>query len=309
VAPAPSLKPGEKAEILFAAEAPRTEKDDKGKPALASLEPIAFLVNGQFRECYAVGGPANAEGAVSKSVLGKLNLAYTRGRRYPVWWRGAPWGEAEAVHSCMDQDLDLTGCFRLHSATADAAVPRDLNGIAFTGELPEGSHPALRMKASPQERGVFLDAAVAAFAEQHVHTLRSRVHLDAVWKTQLRANHDALAGNALVQIPTGKPRIYRSYRLFLVLEEEGAQYRSVLASFHKTRITLDSGEDPPKAGQEMDEENGADKELFFDNFPLFAGEPDAVISRHTYYEDWNFSVHRRIGAKYQLVYSGCGGGA
>jgi hypothetical protein len=306
--PAPPLKAGEKSEIIFAVEVPHSEKDEKGKPALASVEPIAFLVDGQLRECYKFG-PANSEDAVSKTVLDKLNRAYAPVHHYPVWWRGASWGEAEAVSSCMDEDLDLTGCFRLHPAAPENAVPKELNGTAFTGRLPVASHPPLRLKASLQDRTLFLEAAVAAFAKANVRTAPQRIHLETVWKTQLRAGHAAIVASALIQMQAGKPRTYHSYRLFLVIEENNGRYEPVLTSFHKTTITLDSGADSPKPGEELDEENDTDKEVFFDNFPLFAGEPDVVISRHTYYEDWNFSVYRRNGESYQLVYTGCGGGA
>ncbi|MGA3082055.1 MAG: hypothetical protein ABSD44_11810 [Terracidiphilus sp.] len=306
--PALPLKAGERGDILFAAEAPSSEKDETGKPALASLEPIAFIVGGQLRECYNFG-PANAENAIGKIVLDTLNRAYAPGHRYPLWWRGVPWGEAEAVHSCIDEDLDLTGCFRLHPAAPENVVPKELNGTAFTGNPPTASHPPLRLKASLQERTLFLQAAATAFAKKDVRTAPQRIHLETVWKTQLRAGHTALVSSALVQMHADKPQTYRSYRLFLVIEESHGQYEPVLTRFHKTTLTLDSGADSPKPGEQLDEEKDTDKEVFFDNFPLFAGESDAVITRHTYYEDWNFSVYRRNGESYRLVYTGCGGGA
>jgi hypothetical protein len=305
--PSPPLKAGEKAEILFAAEAPSSALDEKGKPALASLEPIAFLVGDELRECY-VFGSANAQDAVNKTVLDRLNRAYSPGHHYSLWWRGAPWGNAESVHSCIDEDLDLTGCFRLHPEAAGSAIPKNLKGTAFTGKLPAVSHPALRTTATPPERALFLQAAAVAFAEQHVHTSAQRIHVDTIWKTQLRAEHTALAASALVQLLGDKPRTYHSYRLFLVIEEDKGTYKPVLTHFHKTTITLDGSADQPKPGEELDEENDADKEVFFDNFPLFANEPDVVITKHTYYEDWNFSVYRWKDENYQLVYNGCGGG-
>jgi hypothetical protein len=209
----------------------------------------------------------------------------------------------------MDEDLDLTGCFRFHPGVAGNAVPKDLKGTAFTGKLPAASHLAVRLKANSQERAEFLQAAVAAFAVEHIRTTAQRIHIETVWKTQLRAGSTALASSALVQVPSGKLRTYQSTRLFLVLEENNGQYAPVLMHFHKTTVTLDGAASPPKLGEELDEENGTDKEVFFDNFPLYAGEPDVVITRHSYYEDWNYSIYRRIGARYQLVYTGCGGGA
>jgi hypothetical protein len=302
------LKAGDHPEILFAADAPPTEKDEHGKPALASLEPIAFLVGDKFRDCSA-SGPADAEDGVSKAVLNQLNRAYTPGRRYPLWWRGALWGEAEAVHSCMDQGLDLTGCFRLHPQAPGSGIPKDLHSTVLTGNQPAPDHPALRSKASPEERTIFLQSASAAYAEHDIRATPAHIRTDDVWKTQLRADHVSLAGNTLAQISSGKPLTYNSYRIFLVPEEDDGRYVPVLASFRKVRFYLDQGGEPPKPGEELDEGNGTDKEVFFDNFPLFPGEPDAIITRHTYYEDWNFSIYRRSGSSYQLVYTGCGGGA
>jgi hypothetical protein len=39
----PPVKPTDHPEILFAAQAPDSEKDDSGKPTLAAFEPIAFV--------------------------------------------------------------------------------------------------------------------------------------------------------------------------------------------------------------------------------------------------------------------------
>ena len=96
--------------------------------------------------------------------------------------------------------------------------------------------------------------------------------------------------------------------MFLVLEENNGTYLPVLSHFHKATISLEDTTNPPKPGEVLDEENGADKEVYVDNFPLFPGEPDAIITEHTYYESWAYSVYRRIGTNYQLLYTGCGGG-
>ena len=112
---APTLRPGDKPNLLFVASAPGAEKDENGKPALASLDPVAFFVGSEIRGC-ATAHPAPGEGYVPKATIQTLNRAYTAGRRYPLWWRGAPWGEAEAVNSCIDGSdgdyLDFVGCFR-----------------------------------------------------------------------------------------------------------------------------------------------------------------------------------------------------
>jgi len=174
--------------------------------------------------------------------------------------------------------------------------------------MPAASHPPLHTKASPQERALFIQSAVASYAERHIHASPQRIRVDEIWKIQLSVDDTALTGSALFQLPASKPRTYHSYRLFMVVEEKDGQYYPILTHFHKTIITLDGADNTPKPGEELDEENETDKEVFFDNFPLYANEPDVIITRHTYYEDWNYSIYRRQGKEYQLIYTGCGGG-
>jgi hypothetical protein len=303
-----SIKDVPKAEILFAAQAPPSVKDENGKPALATLEPIAFLVGGELRDCYDHKSQVAAD-AMEKTVRARLSRAYAPKESFPLWWRGRPWGRALAVNACYDEDLDFKGCFKLISEEPHSAVPKDFAGIAFSGKTPAYSHPAVRAKADPSDRRALLKALGAAFAKHDLHFDLSRIHIESVWKTQLRSGTLALTGSALVQVPAASPQTYDSYRMFLVAEENNGLFVPVQTSFHKTTIKLEGSDWPPKPGEEIDEENDTDLEVFFDNFPIFAGEPDAVITRHTYYEDWNFSVYRRKGATYQLVYTGCGGGA
>jgi hypothetical protein len=305
---APTLKPGDNAAILFVASAPGTEKDESGKPALATLDPVAFLVGGKLRDC-ATAHPAPGEDNVPKLTPQTLNRAYAAGRRYPLWWGGAPWGEAEAVLSCIDEDyMDLVGCFRLHPDNAHHAAPNDFKGTVWTGKPVNASHQAPRTKANSEERTIFLQAASGAFAAHHVLIAPSSIHSGIIWKTQLQTGHAALAGSALVQLAPTKPKTYYSYRIFLVVEEDKDTYLPVLNHFHKTTIPLESITDLPKPGEVLDEEGYGDKEVFIDNFPLFPGEPDAIITEHTYYESWAYSVYRRVGVNYQLIYTGCGGG-
>lgn len=306
----PTLKPGDKAEVLFVASAPGAEKNVTGKPAFASLDPVVFLIGGELRDC-ATAHPAPGQENIPKATLQTLNRIYSSGRRYPLWSGGAPWGDAEAVHSCIEGSdgdyLDFNGCFRLHPDNAHHAPPNDFKGTVWTGSPVTASHTALRTKATSDERTIFLQAASAVFAARHVRIAPSSIHTGSIWKTQLQASHIALAGSALVQLASIKPKTYYSYRLFLVVEENGSTYLPVLNHYHKSTIALDNTS-PPKVGEVLDEEENVDKEVFVDNFPLFPGEPDAVITEHSYYESWAYSIYRRIGATYQLLYTGCGGG-
>lgn len=308
---APTLRPGDKPNLLFVASAPGAEKDENGKPALASLDPVAFFVGSEIRGC-ATAHPAPGEGYVPKATIQTLNRAYTAGRRYPLWWGGAPWGEAEAVNSCIDGSdgdyLDFVGCFRLHPDNEHHVAPADFKRTVWTGKVAGASHTALRVKANSQERAIFLQAASVVYAAHHVRVAPASTHAGIIWKVQLQTEHTALAGSSLVQLASAKPKTYYSYGIFLTIEESSGSYSPVLIHFHRASIPLDSVADLPKPGALLDEENDADKEVFLDNFPLFPGEPDAIISEHAYYESWSYSIYRRSGTNYQLSYTGCGGG-
>jgi len=63
----------------------------------------------------------------------------------------------------------------------------------------------------------------------------------------------------------------------------------VLNHYRRSTITLEDTTKLPNAGEVIDEEENVDKEVFVDNFPLFPGEPDAIITEQTYYESWAYS--------------------
>ena len=73
----PTLRPGDRPEILFVASAPSAEKDENGKPAIASLDPVAFLVGDELRDC-ATAHPPPGEDNVPKLTIQRLNRAYTK---------------------------------------------------------------------------------------------------------------------------------------------------------------------------------------------------------------------------------------
>jgi len=156
-----ALKTGDKADILFVANAPGAKSDENGRPALGSLDPVAFFVGSEIRGC-ATAHPAPGEDYVPKAAIRTLNRAYAAGRRYPLWWSGAPWGEADAVNSCIDGSggdyLDLVGCFRLHPDSAHHAATADFKGTVWTGKAASASHTALRVRANSQEQAIFLRA-------------------------------------------------------------------------------------------------------------------------------------------------------
>ncbi len=305
----PPVKPTDQTGILFAAQAPDSEKDETGKPALATFEPIVFITGGELRECYSTGSQKQQD-AVTKFVTGRLNRAYAPGSHYTLWSHGVPYGRATAVGACFDEDIDFDGCFQFEGSSPSTHIPFGFRGVAISGKVPSPTHPRVFAKADEREQTTFISFVVKSLAEHKVHVTASQVRAKEIDRTQLRAGHIALVGSVLVQIPAKEPKTYNSYRMFLVLDEDNGVYSTVLSSFHETTAFLDGGETTPKPDEELDldEENGTDIETFLDSFPLYPGEPDVVITQHRYYEDWNYSVYRWSGEKYRLIYTGCGGG-
>jgi hypothetical protein len=108
---APILKPGDKADALFVASSSGIEKDENGQPALASLDPVAFFVDGKIHDC-ATTHPAPGEENVPKATIQTLNRFYTAGRHYPLFSGGGAWGESQAVKSCIHVSIAVYRLWR-----------------------------------------------------------------------------------------------------------------------------------------------------------------------------------------------------
>ena len=96
--------------------------------------------------------------------------------------------------------------------------------------------------------------------------------------------------------------------MFAIFEEQDDALKPVLDSYRRATAYIDDQDHKPKIGEVVSEEAQIDDEQFVDSIPLFPNEPDIVISRHSYYEDWNYSIYRWNGTAYKQIYTGCGGG-
>jgi len=303
----PGLKRGENSAILFAAEAPPSATDQNGKPIPEQIEPIAFIVNGQLRQCDSSTSEEESS-AARNAVLTRLQRAYATGMRYPLWRGGGQWGQAEVVKSCIDEDVNLlAACVRFKPGAPQIAARSGLRGIAYTGRPPIASHLLAISKAGEPDKRAFIAGVSQILRDEQIKVPGASIRVDEVWRTRLRPDHIAISGNALAQVPGRKSGTYHSYRVFAVLEEDDGHYKPVLRSIHKTTIVLDEMT-RAQGGGELDEGEDTDREQFLDNFPLFSGEPDAVITEHNYYEGWSFSIYRWKSGFYHRVYTGCGGG-
>jgi hypothetical protein len=290
---------------------PPGSRDKSGKPGEANLDPVAFFVDGQPRECQNENPKAGAPW-VPNATIHALNRLYLRGTKYPLWYAGAPLGEVTAIKSCVEGSggdyQDLVGCFTTNSDQAQKFPKREFKGIVWAGEPRQSNHPPNRSSASMDERALFLKSASAVYEAHHLQIAPNSIHAGPVIRTQLQSGHEALAGSAIVQLASKEPKDYYSYRIFLVLEKGVGDYQPVLIHYRRTTLTIEDDSYRPQPGQLIDEEGYSDKESFVDSFPLYPGEPDAIITEHTYYESWAYSIYRRTGPQYQLIYTGCGGG-
>jgi|GEM_PF-3418514 len=305
------LRAQEKADALFVASVPALgEKDESGMPALATLDPVAFLVKGQLRGCYKIA-PSATEGAEPEAVDKALKAFYAQGLRYDLWSGGALWGVASVTKSCMEElgsgTADLEGCFEPRSLKGFASQVA-FKGLSWTGPALTATHANDRRTATAAEKESFLEGASRIYAEHHVPVKPNSIHVSRVVHTRLRADAEALAANMIVQLADTKPLTVHNYRMLLVLEGAGDGWYPVLVQFRRGILTMENETEMPKGGTLVPEEASIDREVFVDSLPLYADESDAIVTMHEYYEDWAYSLYRRVGNAYKLQYTGCGGG-
>lgn len=307
-----TLKPREEAKGLFVASVfPPGSKHKKGRPALANLDPIALFVDGHPRTCQNEN-PRTNEPWVPEATIHGLDRFYLRGSKYPLWYAGAPLGAVTAVKSCIEGSdggyQDLGGCFTANLEQVPNLPKREFKGTVWTGEPRQPIHEPERSTASTEDRALFLKSAAAAYATHHVLVVPNSIHAGPVIRTRLQPGYEALAGSTIVQLGSKERNNLYSYRVFLVLEKGAGEYQPVLIRYRRATLPGGKKQYRPQPGEIIDEEEFNDRESFVDSFPLYPGEPDAIVTEHTYYESWAYSVYRRVGPNYHLLYTGCGGG-
>ena len=289
--------------ILFTAGPDTGEKSEDGSPALPSIAPVAILSNGELAGC-----PASKDG-YTKEFTGRLTRLYSSGRQFPLYYRGGVFGKLQAKKSCMDPDLsDLSGCVKFLAADEPGVRQKDFAGSVWSGTPPSITHPILRQRATAEERESFLQQAVLMFAAKGVKVKPDKLRSDAIWKIQTSQEMKLLVGNVRYRFPANKPRSYMSDRLLLAVTADNPNSSPMLVHWHQTQVWLDASDPIPKESEEIDEGSNGDLEEFLDNFPLFPTEPDVLVTKHAYYEDWAYSVYRWDGKMYKLAFTSCGGG-
>ena len=300
------------AAILFAASPVPEGTADDGTPALPTIDPIAFVSGGKLLEC--INWKSDGD-TVPVPTLNLLRKAYASGRVYPLWSRGERVGKVVTEHSCIGEEdiaqggtVDLQGCVRYRFTGNKQWQANGAWGTVWTGKTSTATHKSVSGKPSEAEMRQFVDQAVRLYMTGGVSASASQVRVKSIAKTQLRKGQFALIGSTMLQAPSQEKFTWNSDRLFLAVEIDKGRLLPVLVVRHHAQVQFRPDDDSPNPGEELDEENNTDEESFVDNFPLFPGEPDAVITRHQHYESWDYSIYRWSGSQYNKIYTGCGGG-
>jgi len=305
---APALKPGEKADLLLAY-VKLSDLFNSAEPSKeTAIEPIAFFVNGEVRDCYRHTKDPK-EAPLLPHVENYLKSFYQSQRTLSILQGGTKVGSVQLPTTCsFEPGLELLGCVDQVKSGTDSSQPLATRGLVWTGSPLNATHASLHQKANTTERLRFLEAASKELTIHHVRAAPNTLHHGTIWRIQLASGHAALAGSVLVQLAADKPLTYYSYRMFAIFEEQDDTLKPVLDSYRRATAYIDDQDHKPKIGEVVSEEAQIDDEQFVDSIPLFPNEPDIVISRHSYYEDWNYSIFRWNGTAYKQIYTGCGGG-
>lgn len=297
--------------ILFAASQGPPFITEEGQPALATIEPIAFIGRNNLYGCFQWDA-TNSQ--ISETMLSILRKAYTPGNTFPLYWRGVRFGSTRVVHSCIEEeeikaggDVVLQGCVLHTTSSRHSKLTTEFSGIAFTGKPPVATHPAMREKANESEAKEFIAEALKAFASKGIDVKAESIQVGTITKTEVRAGHLTLTGDLLAVLHADRPGKYYFDRMLLAIEETNGVYVTILVNLHIAQALFD-GDKTTEELKDQDEENEIDHEIFVDNFPLFIGEADAIITQHIYYESFEYSIYRRKGTMYELIYTNCGGG-
>ena len=147
----PPLHPADKPSILFAVEDHTGEKDESGKPAQSTLDPIAFVVNGQFTwMLYANSSPNTAGRRRSPHALQRLPQGILQVIRLIQSGSAArPWGQAQATTASCIEDVVTPGDSPIDWRRVFPASPRPRKATSSEANLCSRLHRS-RVKANPR---------------------------------------------------------------------------------------------------------------------------------------------------------------
>lgn len=178
------------------------------------------------------------------------------------------------------------------SATIKAPVP-SVNGqraLAASSIEEFGLHPNWRTPATTEQRAEFLKLAADLLAKHgRPNVGPGLIKVDNLRATKLGIKRaDALIGSISVKEKSA------IHNLFLVAEQQDAQWRVILSTYH--------------VGQDVEDGTDIVVESFVDQLDLDNDGIDEIVTISGYYESLDYTIYKEQNRIWQKVYRGGGGG-
>jgi hypothetical protein len=255
----------------------------KGKiPSAAIIDPIVLIRGSTLKE------PPHESDEDKKEAVALFDQfeknQYNRGHRYSLLLGGSPLGIATVL-----EPADVS-CFST-TATVNLSVPirqeKMVLAVNSTGGF--GLHANWRMKASAEERAIFVGLAADYLGKSGVKNVQtSAINVDSLYATKLGPTEpDALVGNVTLKQETGL------HQAFLLATKKDGKFSVALSSYH----TATDSDDASQA-----------TESFLDQLDLDHDGVDEIITLFSYYESWEYGIYKLQHGKWERIYKGGGGG-
>lgn len=266
--------------ILFAVWSPQKGKQPEG----AILDPIAIFdgsaLNKLPQEDY-------DKPEVSDEEVERFNkIYYAPGRQYPLLFGGSELGTAKVV------EVAGLGCVSLAATVkTSVSVPNGQYALATTALAGIGVHANWREKPSLEQQTEFSKAAAAVLEKNGAKSVSAAdIRIKNLRATRLGEKRPTALIGTIVTYKADDA----GHNLFLVLEQKGAGWEVLVASYRKTTDLEDHTDDIV--------------ENFVDQIDLAADGTDEIITIRGYYESWDYAVYRLEKGLWTNVYQGGGGG-
>jgi hypothetical protein len=211
---------------------------------------------------------------------------YAPGKQYPLLFGGSELGTAKVV------EVTGLGCVSLAATVrTSVSVPNGQYALAMTGLAKVGLHANWRQKPTLEQEAEFSKAAAAVLEKNGAKNVSAAdIKIKNLRATRLGEKRPTALIGTIVTYKAGDA----GHNLFLALEQKGAEWEVLVASYRKTTDLEDHTDDIV--------------ENFVDQVDLVSGGTDEIITIRGYYESWDYAVYRLEKGAWTTVYQGGGGG-
>ncbi|HXL21520.1 MAG TPA: hypothetical protein VOA78_03565 [Candidatus Dormibacteraeota bacterium] len=253
-----------------------------GQPSSLIIDPVVILDNGKLEKL----PDLNSQTRRSETNSEDFEKTYFQpGQKYSLFFGGAELGSVT-----VERVIGLSCASETATVKTSIPVPNGQDALATSGTTGLRLHPNMRRVASAQQRAAFVEVAGRFLARKGIAAISPRaLSVENLRVTALGAQRpDAMIGSVTYKGKTA------NHNLFLVIESSGADWRTIIASYHENK----------------DVEDGVDKvqENFVDQLDLDADGTDEIVTMSGYYESWDYAIYKEEGGTWKKVYTGGGGG-